>query len=111
MGADRHHAAAGGSLCVEHIKIILQILQTGGVRRGRRIKAHDVIVTDRVWDDGEWLAFHRHGKRLIPADVIDVVDESQILENTQGIRCTAQPECIEANRPNARDLWMVSMLD
>ncbi len=103
-----HFSARQG---VEDIKIILQILQIRGVSRRRRIKAHDVIITDRVGDDCKWLAFHRHGKRLIPADVIDVVDESQILENTQGIRCTAQPECIEANRPNARDLWMVSMLD
>ena len=72
-------------------------------RRGRRIKAQDVIITDCVGDDGKGLAFHRHGKRLIPASVINVVDEAQVLENSQGIRCTAQPECIKANRTGAGD--------
>jgi len=66
-------------------------------------KAQDVIITDCVEDDGEGLAFHRHGKRLIPANVINVVDEAQVLENSQGIRCTAQPECIKANRTGAGD--------
>ena len=56
MRADRHHATTVGSLCVEDIKIILHILQIGGVRRGRRIKAHDVIITDCVGDDGKGLA-------------------------------------------------------
>jgi hypothetical protein len=103
MRADRHHAATVGSFCVEDIKIILHILQIDGVRRGRRIKAHDVILSDCVGDDGEGLAFHRHGKRLILANVINVVDEAQVLENSQGIRCTAQPECIKANRTGAGD--------
>ena len=103
MRADRHHAATVGSFFVEDIKIILHVSQIGGVRRGRRIKAHYVIVTDCVGDDGKGLAFHCHGKRLIPANVINVVDEAQVLENSQGIRCTPQPECIEANRTGAGD--------
>ena len=110
MRADRHHATTVGSLCVEDIKIILHILQIGGVRRGRRIKAHDVIITDCVGDDGKGLAFHRHGKRLIPANVINGVDEAQVLENSQGIRCTTQPECIKATGRVPVTLWMVSML-
>ena len=43
-------------------------------------KAQDVIITDCVVDDGEGLAFHRHGKRLVPANVTNVVDEAQVLE-------------------------------
>ena len=78
-------------------------MQIRGVRRGRRIKAHDVIITDCVGDDGKWLAFHRHGKRLIPADVIDVVDEAQVLENPQGIRCTAQPKRMGCVRNDFRE--------
>lgn len=65
-------------------------------RRGWRIKAPDVIITDCVGDDGKGLAFHRHGKGLIPANVINVVDKAQVLENSQSIRCTGQPECIKA---------------
>jgi hypothetical protein len=36
-------------------------------RRGRRIKAHDVIITDCVGTMAKGLAFHCYGKRLIPA--------------------------------------------
>ena len=32
-----------------------------------------------------------------------MVDEAQVLENSQGIRCTTQPECIKANRTGAGD--------
>src|SRR5258708_20596750 len=99
MRADRHHPTVGYSLRVEDIKIILQILQVSFVGRGRRIKAHDVIITNRVRYDGKRFAFYRHRERLVSADIINVIDEAQVLKNSQSVRCTAHPEGVETNRP------------
>ncbi len=103
MRADRHHPTMGDSLRVEDIKIILQILQVSGVCRGRRIKAHDVIITNRIGHDGKRFAFYRHREWLVPADIINVIDEAQVLKNSQGVRCAAQPERIETNRTSTRN--------
>jgi hypothetical protein len=50
-------------------------------------------------DDGKWLAFHRHGKRLIPANIINVVDEAQVLENS---RVFGVPRSQNALNPTGR---------
>jgi hypothetical protein len=80
-------------------------LQIGGVCHGRIIKPPDVIITDCVRDDGEWLAFDRHRERFVPTDIVDVVDEAQVLKNTQCIWPTAQPEGVKSNRTGAGDFF------
>ena len=85
MRADGHHSAPGGRLGVEHVKIILQVLEVSGVGCGRRIKAYNIIVANRIGHDGKRFAIHREGKWLIAAYIIDVVDEAQVLKNAQGV--------------------------
>ena len=45
MRADRHHPSTIGGFRVEQIEIVLQVLQVGQVRRGRRIKAYHPPMT------------------------------------------------------------------
>ena len=81
MRADRHHPSASGGFRVEDFEIVLQILQVGDVRRGGRFKANDVVVANSVWNDGEWFSVNGHGKRLIAADIVNVIDKTQLLQN------------------------------
>jgi hypothetical protein len=74
-----------------------------GSRRATIDFAEQFGVQHRIRHDGKGFAFHRHRKRLVPADVIDVIDESQVLKNAQSVRRAAQPERIEANRTSAGD--------
>src|SRR6267378_3387075 len=99
----RHHPSTGGSFHVKKIKIVLQVLEVGGVGRGWGIKAHDVVIADGIRNDGKWFAVHCHRKRLVPADIVDVIDETQLLKNAQGVRRAAQPERVETNRTRACD--------
>src|SRR5260370_6742892 len=102
MRTDRHHPTTGGGFRVEDIKIILHILQVRSVCRGRGVKAHDVIIANRIRYDSKRLAFYRHGERLVAADIINVIDESQVLKNAQGVWVSAHPERIEPTRPRPR---------
>src|SRR5882762_3189423 len=97
----RHHPSTGGSFRVKKIKIVLQVLEVGGVGRGWRIKSHDVIVANGVGNDGKRFAIHCHRERLVPADIVDVIDETQLLKNAQGVRRAAKPKRIEPNRSRA----------
>src|SRR5439155_3727004 len=65
--------------------------------------SHDVVIANRVWNDGKRFAIHHHGERLVPADIVNVVNETQVLKNAQGVRRPAQPKRIEADRPGARN--------
>src|SRR5258708_35141321 len=102
MRTDRHHPTTGGGFRVEDIKIILHVLQVTSIRRCRGVKAHDVIIANRIRYDSKRFAFYRHGERLVAADIINVIDESQVLKNAQGVWRAAQPERIESERESIR---------
>src|SRR5712672_3433625 len=60
---------------------------------------------ERVWHGDEVSALQRQDERLVPARFIDVIDETQTLENVQGSWRIAHPIGIPANWPLAGGLF------
>src|SRR6266851_3212325 len=101
--ADGHHATAMLALFVQHVELTFQI---GCVCVGAEVPSlvvHNVVHMQRVGHHGEGLVPNVHQEWLIAADVVDVVGVAKLLQNLERLRCTPQPERIEADWPHAGD--------
>src|SRR5258708_19161103 len=101
--ADRHHAAAIRALLIQHVEFALQV---GCVRVGAEVAClvvRNVVHMQRVGHYGKGLVSNVHQEWLIAADVVDVVGVAKLLQDLERLRCTPQPERIEADGPHARD--------
>src|SRR6266478_7512378 len=73
----------------------------------------DVIHVQRIGHNRERLSFHVDKEWFIPADVVNVIDEAEFLENLQRVWRATKPERVETQRPcaccklNARDALVV----
>src|SRR2546421_12780397 len=95
MSTDRHHAATLCRFGVKHVELCLQIAGIFLSAEEVRFIIDDVIHVQRIWNDREWFSFHVDQERLIPADVVNVINEAKLLENLQRVWCATKPEGIE----------------
>src|SRR5260370_885812 len=101
VGADRQHAAAMRALLIQHVEFARQV---GCVRVGAEVACLAVRNDmQRVGHYGKGLVSNVHQEWLIAADVVDVVGVAKLLQDLERLRCTPQPERIEADGPHARD--------
>src|SRR5713101_6918798 len=101
--ADRHHAAAMLAFFVQHVELTFQIACVCVGAEVPSLVVDNVVHVERVGHHGEGLVSDAHQEWLIAADVVDVVGVAQLLQNLERVRCTPQPERIEADRPHACD--------
>src|SRR5260370_11337635 len=90
---------------VKLVKLVAQCLLIG-----RRIPADEgerdnVVEMKRVRNRHEVAALELHYERLVAARLINVVHESETLQNVQGYRRIAHPVRVPPYRPLARGLY------
>src|SRR6267154_4144048 len=103
--ANHQHATAAATFVIELIKFIAKrLLVSSGIPAVER-EGNDVVQMEGVWHRDEVSAFQRQNERLVPARFIDVVDETQTLENVQGSWRIAHPIGVPTNWPLAGGLF------
>ena len=105
MQAEDHHATAMAAFLVKLVKLIAQCLLVGRRIPANEREGDDVIEMKRVRDRHEVAAFQFHYERLVAARFVNVVQESEALQNVQGSRRIAHPVRVPPYRPLARGLY------
>src|ERR1700730_636051 len=103
VSADRHHAAAMLAFLVQHVELAFQISCVCVGAEVTSLVVHNVVHVERVGHHCEGLISNIHEEWLIAADVVDVVGVAKLLQDLERLRCTPQPERIEADWPHACD--------
>src|ERR1700730_7560338 len=63
----------------------------------------NVVVAQGIGHNNEVLAVDWLDKRLVPAEIIDVIDVAELLQQGQGVRAAPQPVAVVADRALTRD--------
>src|SRR5258706_1320409 len=103
--ANHQHATATASFVVELIKFIAQCLLVSSRIPAIEREGNDVVQMEGVWHRDEVSAFQGQNERLVSARLIDVVDETQTLEDVQSSRRIAHPIGVPTNWSLARGLF------
>src|SRR5207245_1812461 len=103
--ADDHHSSTVRSLLVELVKLVAQRLLVRCRAPADEGEGNNVVEMKRVWNRHEVAALQRHDERLVAARLVNVVQESEALQNVQGSRRIAHPVRVPAHRPLAGGLY------
>src|SRR5690348_15593950 len=60
---------------------------------------HQIIEFQSVRNDGKRLTAYRDQRRLIPADIVEMVEEAEVLKNFQRLLLTATQEALQPDWP------------
>src|SRR6266478_9473366 len=98
MRTDGYHASTCRGLCIQLIEFVFQFAGELRTRPMTAFVVDDVIRVDRIRHDYERLVPNRDQERLIPTDIVDVIDKPEVLQDLECARCATQPESVETYR-------------
>src|SRR5258706_16054960 len=103
--ANHQHATAAATFLIELIKFIAERLLVSSRIPAVEREGNDVVQMEGVWHRDEVSAFQGQNERLVSARLIDVVDETQTLEDVQSSRRIAHPKGVPTKWSLARGLF------
>src|SRR6266404_5314575 len=84
-GAHRHHGTAAG-LLAELVEVQRDLLEELGGRIVAALDQQNVVVAQGVRHDDEVFAVDLLDERFVAADIVDVIEVPELLQQRQGIR-------------------------
>src|SRR5258708_6458634 len=103
--AHRHHAAPPAGFVVELVEVQLDLRQKLLRRVVPSFDQDNVVVAQRVGNNDEILAVDLLDERLVTADIVDVIEVAELLQQRQGIGTATQPIGVVAERALPGDLF------
>src|SRR6202051_1661751 len=102
--ADNHHTPPMWPFLVKLVELIAQRLLLGGRMPALEREGDDVVHVEGVRNGHKVPSAHRDDERFVVARLVDVIEETEILQRLQDVNGVAHPICVPAELLLAGDL-------